>query len=125
MKKLFTSESVTPGHPDKLCDQISDAILDSYLRLDKKSRVAVEVCAHKNGVLVTGEVTSKGKVDIEKVVRDTIIDIGYSSDNLKFNGNNIKIDIDISKQSPDIAIGVDSSYDLKDIGWLDYNNASL
>lgn len=116
MKKLFTSESVTPGHPDKLCDQISDAILDSYLSLDPNSRVACEVCAHKNGVLVTGEITSSKKVDIEKVVRDTIINIGYDSNELKFNGNNIKIDIDISKQSPDIALGVDNSYDTSDIG---------
>lgn len=116
MKKLFTSESVTPGHPDKLCDQISDAILDSYLELDPNSRVACEVCAHKNGVLVTGEITSKGKIDIERVVRDTIVSIGYDNDELKFNGNNIKVDIDISKQSPDIAKGVDNSYDLNDIG---------
>ena len=95
MKKLFTSESVCEGHPDKLCDQISDAILDSYLKLDSKSRVACEVCAHKNGVLITGEITSKGKVDIEEVARKTIIDIGYDCDELKFNGNNIKIDLDI------------------------------
>ena len=116
MKKLFTSESVTPGHPDKLCDQISDAILDSYLKLDPYSRVACEACAHKNGILVMGEITSKAKVDIEKIVRDKVIEIGYDNDDLGFNGNNIKIDIDITNQSPDIALGVDSSYDLKDIG---------
>ena len=116
MIKLFTSESVTPGHPDKLCDQISDNILDSYLSLDPKSRVAVEVCAHKNGVLITGEITSTAKVDIESVVRDTIINIGYDNDELGYNGNTIKIDIDISEQSTDIAQGVDSSYDIKDIG---------
>ena len=116
MKKLFTSESVTPGHPDKLCDQISDAILDSYLALDKNSRVAVEVCAHKDGVLVSGEVTSAAKVDIEKIVRDTIVNIGYDNDEIEFNGKNVKIDIDINKQSSDIALGVDNSYDLNDIG---------
>ena len=116
MKKLFTSESVTPGHPDKLCDQISDAILDSYLSVDKNSRVAVEVCAHKNGILVTGEVTSKANIDIENVVRNTIVNIGYDNDDIGYNGNTIKIDIDISKQSEDIALGVDSSYDLNDIG---------
>lgn len=116
MKKLFTSESVTPGHPDKLCDQISDNILDSYLRVDPNSRVACEVCAHKNGVVVMGEITSKGSIDIEKTVRDTIVNVGYDNDELGFNGNNIKIDININKQSSDIAMGVDNSIDLNDIG---------
>ena len=116
MKKLFTSESVTPGHPDKLCDQISDNILDAYLRVDPNSRVACEVCAHKNGVVVMGEITSKGSIDIEKTVRDTIVNVGYDNDELGFNGNNIKIDININKQSSDIAMGVDSSIDLNDIG---------
>ena len=116
MKKLFTSESVTPGHPDKLCDQISDNILDAYLRVDPNSRVACEVCAHKNGVVVMGEITSTASIDIEKIVRDTIVNIGYDSDELGFNGNNIKIDININKQSSDIAMGVDSSIDLNDIG---------
>lgn len=116
MKKLFTSESVTPGHPDKLCDQISDNILDAYLKVDPNSRVACEVCAHKNGVVVMGEITSTASIDIEKIVRDTIINIGYDSDELGFNGNNVKIDININKQSSDIAMGVDSSIDLNDIG---------
>lgn len=116
MKKLFTSESVTPGHPDKLCDQISDNILDAYLKVDPNSRVACEVCAHKNGVVVMGEITSTASIDIEKIVRDTIVNIGYDSDELGFNGNNIKIDININKQSSDIAMGVDSSIDLNDIG---------
>ena len=69
MKKLFTSESVTPGHPDKLCDQISDNILDAYLKEDSNSKVACEVCAFKDGIMVMGEVTSKGNLDIEKIVR--------------------------------------------------------
>ena len=116
MKKLFTSESVTPGHPDKLCDQISDNILDAYLRVDPNSRVACEVCAHKNGVVVMGEITSTAIIDIEKIVRDTIVNIGYDNDELGFNGNNVKIDININKQSSDIAMGVDSSIDLNDIG---------
>lgn len=116
MKKLFTSESVTPGHPDKLCDQISDNILDAYLRVDPNSRVACEVCAHKNGVVVMGEITSIASIDIEKIVRDTIVNVGYDNDELGFNGNNVKIDININKQSSDIAMGVDSSIDLNDIG---------
>ena len=84
MKKLFTSESVTPGHPDKLCDQISDNILDAYLKEDPYSRVACEVCAHKNGIVVMGEVRSKASVDLEKIVRDTIIKVGYENDDLLF-----------------------------------------
>lgn len=116
MKKLFTSESVTPGHPDKLCDQISDNILDAYLNGDPNSRVACEVCAHKNGIVVMGEITSNTNVDIEKIVRDTIVNIGYDNDELGFNGNNVNIDINIHKQSSDIAMGVDSSLDSKEIG---------
>ena len=116
MKKLFTSESVTPGHPDKLCDQISDNILDAYLSSDPFSRVACEVCAHKNGVVVMGEISSNSSIDIEKIVRDTIINVGYDNDKLGFNGNNVKIDININKQSNDIAMGVDNSLDSNDIG---------
>lgn len=116
MKKLFTSESVTLGHPDKLCDQIADNILDAYLTLDSNSRVAVEVCAHYNGVVIMGEVTSKANVDIESIVRKTIIDIGYDDDKLGFNGNNVNIEININNQSSDIAMGVDNSLDLNSIG---------
>lgn len=116
MIKLFTSESVTPGHPDKLCDQISDNILDAYLKEDSNSRVACETCAHKNGIMVMGEITSKANINIEQIVRNTIINIGYDNDNFGFNGNNIKIDININTQSPDIALGVDSSLDSKEIG---------
>ena len=116
MKKLFTSESITPGHPDKLCDQISDNVLDEYLKVDPYSRVACEVCAHKNGIVVMGEITSKANIDIEKIVRDTVINIGYDNDELGFNGNNVKIDININKQSSDIAMGVDNSLDLNSIG---------
>ena len=90
MKKLFTSESITPGHPDKLCDLISDTILDSYLKEDPKSRVACETCAHKKGVLVTGEITSKANIDIESIARKVINEVGYNSDKLGYNGDKIK-----------------------------------
>ena len=116
MIKLFTSESVTPGHPDKLCDQISDNILDAYLSGDPNSRVACEVCAHKNGIVVMGEITSNTNVDIEKVVRETIIKVGYDNDELGFNGNTVNIDINVHNQSSDIAMGVDSSFDLNEQG---------
>ncbi len=116
MKKLFTSESVTPGHPDKLCDKIADMILDAYLKEDSSSRVAVEVCAHKNGIVVMGEVTSKAKIDIERIVRNTIIDVGYDNDNLGFNGNNVKVSININTQSNDIAMGVNTSSDSRLLG---------
>lgn len=116
MKKLFTSESVTPGHPDKLCDKIADMILDAYLKEDSSSRVAVEVCAHKNGIVVMGEVTSKAKIDIERIVRNTIIDVGYDNDNLGFNGNNVRVSININTQSNDIAMGVNTSSDSKLLG---------
>lgn len=116
MKKLFTSESVTPGHPDKLCDQISDRILDEYLKEDPNSRVACEACAHKNGIVVMGEITSKANIDIESIVRKTIIDIGYDDDKYGFNGNNVKVELNINHQSNDIAIGVDNSLDTGSIG---------
>lgn len=109
MKKLFTTESVASGHPDKMCDIIADNILDAYLKEDKDSRVACEVCASKNEVLVMGEVTSKGNIDIEMIVRKTIIDIGYDNDSLDFNGNNVPIRIELNKQSSDIAIGVNKT----------------
>ncbi len=116
MKKLFTSESVTPGHPDKLCDQISDRILDEYLKEDPNSRVACEACAHKNGIVVMGEITSKANIDIESIVRNTIIDIGYDDDKYGFNGNNVKVELNINHQSNDIAMGVDNSLDTGSIG---------
>lgn len=104
---LFTSESVTSGHPDKLCDQISDAILDAYLKEDPKARVACEVCAGNNFVLIMGEITSTAQVDIEQVARKTIIDIGYDREELGFDGHNCEIKLNMNKQSPDIAMGVD------------------
>ena len=116
MKKLFTSESVTEGHPDKLCDYISDSILDAYLKLDPNSRVACETVAGKNVILVTGEITSKGDVDLEKVVRDTIKEIGYNNENIDIDYRTCKVLFDISKQSPDIAMGVDKSLEEKEGG---------
>ena len=112
MKKLFTTESVTMGHPDKVCDQIADAILDAYLSIDENSRVACEVTVRKNSVLVMGEITSKALVDVERVVRNTIINIGYDNDKLGFNGNTCNVEIDLNKQSLDIAMGVNK----EDIG---------
>ncbi|HHT38728.1 MAG TPA: methionine adenosyltransferase [Mollicutes bacterium] len=113
MKKLFTSESVTCGHPDKICDQISDAILDAYLEQDKNARVACEVCVSSNMVIIIGEITSEAEVDIESIARKTIIDIGYDNDDLGFNGYTCQIITNITKQSPDIALGVNVSLEEK------------
>lgn len=108
---FFTSESVTEGHPDKICDQISDAILDAHLEQDSESRVACETAVTKDYVLVFGEITSKAKVNIKKVVKDTIKHIGYDNDALGFNYKTVKIDVRINKQSPDIARGVNEKED--------------
>ena len=106
MGYIFTSESVSEGHPDKVCDQISDAILDSYLAQDPNSRVACETLIKNNTVFVAGEITSNGTPNIEEVIRNTVNEIGYNHDDLGFNGNNCEIQNLISKQSPDIAQGV-------------------
>ena len=113
MKKLFTSESVTEGHPDKLCDYISDSILDAYLELDSNSRVACETVAGKNQILITGEISSKADVNIEEVARNAIKEIGYCDENTDINYSTCKILLNISKQSPDIAMGVDKSLEEK------------
>lgn len=113
MKKLFTSESVTEGHPDKLCDYISDSILDEYLKQDSSSRVACETVAGKGLILVAGEITSKGEVDIEKVVRSAIKEIGYDNEETDIDYRTCKVITNISKQSVDIAIGVDKSLEEK------------
>ena len=113
MRKLFTSESVTEGHPDKLCDYISDNVLDAYLREDSKSRVACETVAGKGLVLVTGEISSKANIDIEKIVRDTIKKIGYTDENTDISYEKCQVIINVSKQSPDIALGVDKSLESK------------
>ena len=112
-KMLFTSESVTEGHPDKVCDSVSDAILDAMLKEDKYSRVACESFCTTGIINIMGEITTKSQVDIEKIVRKTITDIGYDNDELGFNGNTCRVVVNIDKQSPDIAQGVDSSLEYK------------
>lgn len=113
MKRLFTSESVTEGHPDKLCDYISDSILDAYLEKDENSRVACETVASKGVVFITGEITSKASVDIEKIARNAIKEIGYDNANTDMDYKTCKIEVNISKQSADIALGVDESLEEK------------
>jgi S-adenosylmethionine synthetase len=106
---IFTSESVSAGHPDKVCDQISDAILDAALKEDKDSRVAVETLVKDNLVVLAGEITTGAKIDYEDIVRKTIIDIGYDRDEYGFNGHNCSISNLLGKQSQDIKQGVDES----------------
>ena len=113
MKRLFTSESVTEGHPDKLCDYISDSILDAYITRDPYSRVACETVAGKGQILVTGEITSNAEVDIEKIVRETIKEVGFDNANTDIDYKTCKVLINISKQSSDIALGVDKSLEQK------------
>jgi S-adenosylmethionine synthetase len=106
--KLFTSESVSPGHPDKVCDQISDAVLDACLAQDPNSRVACETFATTNQIVVGGEITTQAKIDIEKIARDTLREIGYTSDELGIDADNCKVDVLVHTQSPDISMGVDN-----------------
>ncbi|HEY6668838.1 MAG TPA: methionine adenosyltransferase [Candidatus Nitrosopolaris sp.] len=106
---LFTSESVTEGHPDKICDQISDSILDELLRQDPESRVAVESMATTGIVFIAGEVTSKARLDTQKVVRDTIRDVGYDKPEYGFDCNTCSVLTSLHEQSPDISLGVTSS----------------
>ena len=113
MKKLFTSESVTKGHPDKVCDQIADAVLDELLRQDPLSRVACEVIAEPGKVHIMGEITSKAVVDYKEIARKVIRSIGYTDEALGFT-DECEITESIHKQSPDISMGVDSSFDEKD-----------
>ena len=103
---IFTSESVSEGHPDKVCDQVSDAVLDAYLKEDPESRVACETLVKNNLVIIAGEITSKGNPDLESTVRNVINEIGYNDDILGFNGSTCKFENHITKQSPDIAQGV-------------------
>ena len=112
--RLFTSESVTEGHPDKVCDRIADAVLDAYLAQDKESRVALEVCCKGEHMYMLGEITSKGSVDLPAVARRVIADIGYDRKQLGFDDKNVNIVCNIEKQSPDIAMGVDSSFEEKE-----------
>lgn len=120
-KFLFTSESVTKGHPDKICDQISDSILDAMLEQDPMSRVACETTCTTGQVLVMGEITTKANVDIPAIVRKTVCDIGYDDDKKGFNGNTCAVLVSLDKQSTDIAMGVDKSYELKNSEEDEYN----
>ncbi|MBO5485350.1 MAG: methionine adenosyltransferase [Eubacterium sp.] len=112
-KLLFTSESVTEGHPDKICDQISDGVLDAMLAQDPMSRVACETAITTGLVLVMGEITSNAQVDIQKIVRDTICEIGYDATEKGFDGNLCGVMVSLDKQSSDIAMGVDKALESK------------
>ena len=113
IKRLFTSESVTEGHPDKVSDQISDAVLDAALSVDPMSRVACETCCSTDFVLVTGEITTNADLDVESIARDVILDIGYDDASTGFDGNTCKVEVRLDKQSADIALGVDNSVENK------------
>ncbi len=113
-RTLFTSESVTEGHPDKMCDQISDAILDALMAQDPMSRVACETLTNTGFVVVMGEITTKAYVDIQKIVRETVLDIGYNKSEYGFDGNTCGVFVAIDEQSPDIAMGVDKALEVKE-----------
>ncbi len=113
-KRLFTSESVTEGHPDKICDAVSDAILDACMAQDPMSRVACETAACTGFVLVTGEITTKANLDIPAIVRKTVNEIGYDSSEKGFDGNTCAVFTALDKQSPDIAMGVDKALEAKE-----------
>ncbi|MGI6056001.1 MAG: methionine adenosyltransferase [Bilifractor sp.] len=112
-KRLFTSESVTEGHPDKVCDAVSDAILDACMAQDPMSRVACETAACTGFVLVTGEITTKAKLDIPAIVRETVNEIGYNDAKTGFDGNTCAVMVALDQQSADIAMGVDKSLEAK------------
>lgn len=112
-KHFFTSESVTEGHPDKICDNISDAVLDEILKQDPNGRVACESTCITNQLTVMGEITTSAQIDIEKIARQVVCDIGYDADETGFNANTCNVLTFIDKQSGDIAMGVDKSYELK------------
>ncbi|MBR4808015.1 MAG: methionine adenosyltransferase [Lachnospiraceae bacterium] len=113
-RRIFTSESVTEGHPDKICDQISDAVLDALLEQDPMSRVACETCTTTGLVLVMGEITTKAYVDIQKVVRDTIKEIGYTKSEYGFDANTCSVLVALDEQSSDIAMGVDKALEARE-----------
>nr|WP_330372407.1 methionine adenosyltransferase [Lachnospira multipara] len=113
-KRLFTSESVTEGHPDKICDQVSDAILDALFEQDPYSRVACETLTNTGFVMVMGEVTTKANIDIPAIVRKTVTDIGYDSSDKGFDGNTCAVMVALDKQSADIAMGVDNAIETRD-----------
>src|ERR1700694_2377898 len=116
MRRLFTSESVTEGHPDKVADQISDAVLDAILKDDPMGRVAVETFAITGQVHIAGEVTTTTYIDIPKLVRATVAEIGYDRSDVGFDAHTCGVNVSIDEQSSDIAMGVDASYETQQHG---------
>lgn len=124
-RHLFTSESVTEGHPDKICDQISDAVLDAMIEQDPMTRSACEVCTTTGIVFVMGEITSKASVDIQSICRDVIRDIGYTDSAYGFDADTCAVMVSLDKQSPDIAMGVDKSLESREEGMTDEEISSI
>ena len=123
-KRLFTSESVTEGHPDKICDQISDAVLDAIFEKDPNGRVACETCASTGLIHIMGEITTSCYVDIPKIARQVVLDIGYDRSQFGFDGNTCAVITNIDEQSGDIALGVDKSYEAKAKGDGELDNGA-
>ena len=123
-RRLFTSESVTEGHPDKICDQISDAILDAILENDPNGRVACETCASTGLIHIMGEITTSCYVDIPKIARQVVLDIGYDRAKYGFDGNTCAVITNIDEQSGDIAMGVDKSLEAKESGEAELDNGA-
>ena len=123
-RHLFTSESVTEGHPDKICDQISDAVLDAIFAQDPNGRVACETCASTGLIHIMGEITTSCYVDIPKIARQVVLDIGYDRSQYGFDGNTCAVITNIDEQSGDIALGVDKSYEAKARGESELDNGA-
>ena len=123
-RHLFTSESVTEGHPDKICDQISDAVLDAIFEQDPNGRVACETCASTGLIHIMGEITTSCYVDIPKIARQVVLDIGYDRSQYGFDGNTCAVITNIDEQSGDIALGVDKSYEAKARGESELDNGA-
>nr|MCR5388114.1 methionine adenosyltransferase [Lachnospiraceae bacterium] len=124
-KRIFTSESVTEGHPDKICDAVSDAILDACLAQDPMSRVACETAACTGFILVTGEITTQANLDIPSIVRETIKEIGYDDSKKGFDCNTCAVFVALDKQSADIAMGVDKALEAKENKMTDAEIAAI
>ena len=123
-KRLFTSESVTEGHPDKICDQISDAILDEILKKDATARVACETTCTTGIISIMGEITTNCYVDFPKLARQVVLDIGYDRAKYGFDGNTCAVVTAVDEQSPDIAMGVNSGYENREKGGSDNENST-